>query len=383
LPFAFPLPALAQAPKPDQSIPGWWLAAEGGGAPPGQSATDYAAEIDHKVAHGGKAAVSLRSIVAKPTGFRTVVQLIKPDNYRGKRIRLAGHLKTSDVVESAGLWLRVDGPSSALGFDNMDRRPVKGTTDWTRHEVVLDVPESALRIAFGPIFIGKGQMWADDLTLEVVDPDKVKSSQLIQYSNHFAERASNLDFEAAGNSIPAWDIHGHGSKSYSYRIAEAGAHGGKAFLEAKSIEGEAPLVFSAAQNIAAAPYAGKRVRFRAFLKTEGVEKEAGLSMEVGGKSAWTRTSTSGRGVKGKMDWQPLEIVIDVPADAEILGLGVELGGAGTFGVDDISVEIVDPAKVAVTSESETIKATRAKRVRELAEADPKRPTQPENLDFER
>ena len=78
-----------------------------------------------------------------------------------------------------------------------------------------------------------------------------------------------------------------------------------------------------------------------------------------------------------------EIVVDVPADAEILGLGVELGGAGTLGVDDVSVEVVDPAKIAVSPESETVKVAREKRSRELAEAYPKLPEKPENLDFER
>ena len=104
-------------------------------------------------------------------------------------------------------------------------------------------------------------------------------------------------------------------------------------------------------------------------------------MEVWGKHPWIRTSTAGRGVKGQTDWQPQDIVLDVPADAEFLGLGVELRGVGTLGVDDVSVEVVDPAKAAVTAESETLRTAREKRNRELAEAYPKLPKRPQNLDF--
>src|SRR5262249_6901166 len=144
-------------------------------------------------------------IVAKPTTFRAVTQLIKADTYRGRRVRLAGFLKTRDVVDWSGLWLRVDGPNSTLAFDNMASRPVKGTTDWTRYEVVLDVPEAAVRLAFGPLLVGAGQVWADDLSLDVVDPKAIKATEpAISY----AERASNLDFEAAGGDaadpVPGW-----------------------------------------------------------------------------------------------------------------------------------------------------------------------------------
>ena len=290
-----------------------------------------------------------------------------------------------NVAEFSSIWLRVDGPTSVIAFDNMDRREVKGTTDWTRHEVILDVPQGSMRIAFGALLSGAGQIWADDLTLAIVDPEEAKSTRLIQFGVYRNAEASNLDFEEtdAASFVPRWDVHGHGSRSYSYRIATAGPHGGRAFLEAKSTGKGTPTVFSAVQNIAAARYRGKRLRFRAYLKTEGVTEEAFLSLEVGAKDAWIRANSMGRGSKGKTDWQPQEIVLDVPSNAETLGLAVELRGPGTLGVDDVSLEVVDPAKVALTPESDRDKAAREKRTRELAETYPKLPEGPANLDFER
>ena len=374
------IPLLAQAQNPGRPAPtGWSFATEGPGIPPGQSATDYAIEIDHSVVRGGHSSLSIQAKVPKPSNSRSLTQIIKADSYRGKRVRLSGYLKTREVSESSSLWLRIDGPTAAQGYDVMDRRPVTGTTEWTKYELTLDVPESAMRLAFGALLTGSGQIWVDDLTLEPVDPKEVKSTQLLQYSEHFAERPANLGFEDA---VSGWDVHGHGPRSYTHRVAEAGAHGGRAFLEVKSTDQGFPLVFSAVQNLSASPYKGKRVRFSAFIKTDGAEKESFLALEAWSKSSWLRTTTVGRGVKGTSGWQLQEMVIDVPADAEIVGLCVELFGSGTFGADDFVLEVVDPEKVALIPESDTLKAARAKRNRELVETYPSLPERPINLDFE-
>ena len=111
-------------PENARPVPGWSFATEGSGIPRDQDAGGFAAGVDREVAHGGHASVSIRSIVAEPKGFRAVTQLIKADAYRGKRVRLAGYLKTRDVRGGgAGLWLRVDGPDAKLlAIDNMAAR---------------------------------------------------------------------------------------------------------------------------------------------------------------------------------------------------------------------------------------------------------------------
>ena len=126
--------------------------------PTGQDASEYVAEVDHEVTHGGRASMSMRSIVAKPGTFRSVTQFVKADAYRGKRVRFAGYLKTRDVTDWCGLWLRVDGPSQMLAFDNMHSLALKGTNDWTRYEVVLDVPGGGDEAGpFGSVLAKAGQ----------------------------------------------------------------------------------------------------------------------------------------------------------------------------------------------------------------------------------
>ena len=53
----------------------------------------------------------------------------------------------------------------------MQNRPIKGTSDWTRYEIVLDVPQNAAAIAFGIRLRGKGQVWLDDVQFAIVGPD--------------------------------------------------------------------------------------------------------------------------------------------------------------------------------------------------------------------
>lgn len=86
----------------------------------------------------------------------------------GKRIRLSGYIKTEGVTEGyAGLWLRVDGASGVLEFDNMNNRGITGTTDWKRYDIELPVAATATNINFGALFPAKGTAWLDSLAIEV------------------------------------------------------------------------------------------------------------------------------------------------------------------------------------------------------------------------
>ena len=370
-------------------VPGWSFATEGTGIPRNQDAGGFAAVIDRAVAHDGHASVSIRSIVAEPKGFRAVTQLIKADAYRGKRVRLSGYLKTRDVRGGgAGIWLRVDSPDAKLlAIDNMTTRRVTGTTDWSRQEVVLGVPEAAARLAFGALLTGTGQVWADDLALDVVDPKEVPVTNEAVAAVTHANRASNLDFEATGagatDLIPGWRIIRINSGAFSPRIVERGAHSGRAFLEITSAPEAKASEFIIVQDLAAGPYQGKRVRFRVHLKTNGLADPAYVWLRSDSDFGIRFVSTSGGGPKGTTDWAPHEVVLDVAEDAGGVVFGVVAPGAGTLGVDDARLEVVDPAQVPATEGVRIRPDDPAKRARELKEALPRTPERPENLNFER
>lgn len=137
----------------------------------GDKRTDYQMFIDTSGGQDNKKALTIKSTAPKIDGFGALGQSFLPGKYLGKRIRMSGYMKSLDVKVSAGFWLRVDGENSktSLSFDNMHDRPVKGTTDWKKYEIVLEVPKSASNIAFGGLLVNTGQIWFEKFNFEVVD----------------------------------------------------------------------------------------------------------------------------------------------------------------------------------------------------------------------
>lgn len=106
-------------------------------------------------------------------GFGTIMKQLRADEYLSKRIKLSGNIKCDRVVKSAGMWFRVDGysPGVMLGFDNMGNRPIDGTSDWQKYEIVLDVPDTSAALAYGVLLTGNGTVWLSGLSFEAVDND--------------------------------------------------------------------------------------------------------------------------------------------------------------------------------------------------------------------
>jgi hypothetical protein len=172
------------------------LAAENpkGWFPAGSHPKDYQMSADREMVHAGKASASIKSTAATPGGFGTLMQTCSAEAFRGKRVRMSGHVRAQDVSDWTGLWMRVDGPrSEALAFDNMQDRAIKGTSDWTKYEIVLDVSEQAQDIAFGLLLSGRGRAWMDDLKFEVVGTEVPTTGSKLAKKAPTAP--ANLDFE--------------------------------------------------------------------------------------------------------------------------------------------------------------------------------------------
>ena len=100
-------------------------------------------------------------------------------------------MRSSDVENYAGFFLRIDGEPTggALAFDNMEDRPIKGTTGWTRYEITLSVSDNAREIVLGAILNGPGKIWFDNIHIDVIDEPTDKKGTIIY------KGPVNLDFE--------------------------------------------------------------------------------------------------------------------------------------------------------------------------------------------
>ena len=171
-------PAFASATAPA----GWFLA--------GSDPKSFQTSRDPAATHQGKKSAILESI-RTPKGFGTLMQNFDAKDYRGKRLRLSAWVKSSNVKDWAGVWMRIDGSDmKSLGFDNMQNRPIKGTKAWTHHDVVLDVPESAAQIAFGILLSGEGKVWISGVEFQAVD----NSVPVTSLSSGVSPEPRNLDF---------------------------------------------------------------------------------------------------------------------------------------------------------------------------------------------
>jgi hypothetical protein len=139
----------------------------------GGKLTNYEMVVDNIGGQNGKTIFVIKSNANTIDGFGTLMKNSTPGNYLGKRIRMTGSMKSKDVIDWAGFWLRVDGPEKnhSLSFDNMHDRAVKGTTEWKTYDIVLDVFPSATNIAFGALLSGNGQIWFENPTFEIVGND--------------------------------------------------------------------------------------------------------------------------------------------------------------------------------------------------------------------
>jgi RNA polymerase sigma factor (sigma-70 family) len=168
------------------TMQGWFLA--------GSHPQNYEIGVVREGTRTGKPSASLKSKGDVSEGFGTLMQMFGPDKYRGKRVRFSGQVKAESLARNAALWLRVDGPdqSKPLRFDNMTDRPIYGTSDWRRCEIVLDVPVESTDIAMGVLLAASGQVWVTDLQFEEVGLDVPTTSS----EKEQPTEPQNLSFEA-------------------------------------------------------------------------------------------------------------------------------------------------------------------------------------------
>lgn len=171
------------------SVPGWFIA--------GSNATAYSTGTSTESGQDGRSAAFLRGNVTtndtSTNDFGTLMQMFSATKYEGQRVRFSASIRTENLKQSAGLWMRMDGVNGkTLRFDNMMDRPIKGTTDWKRYEVVLDAPAGTRNIAIGVLMIDSGLLWMDNVKVETV-PNSVPVTGLNQSDLNAINTRDNLE----------------------------------------------------------------------------------------------------------------------------------------------------------------------------------------------
>src|SRR5262249_30747510 len=166
--------------------------------------------------------------------------------------------------------------------------------------------------------------------------------------DHRLPAPANLDFEASGGEpVASWEVRAD-LDIYGYTVKVSRDHprsGKQCVLVARDArphygESEGGLF----QRIDAAPFRGKKIRFRAAVRTH-------LDPAASGAMLWVRV-TSNRAIQpvasadtsdhpiSSPDWKEYELVADIPQTADAIAYGFDLNGDGKAWIDSVSVEVV-------------------------------------------
>ena len=292
---------------------------------PSQKQTEaYLIGLDENGRRATDPVIAVRSATAKPDDWGQARTVLDADPYRGKRIRLSGYLKCKEI-ETAGfisLWV-FDAGGNALAQDDLGGHMLTGTQDkWERYDIVSDVPPSAVRLMVIAGMRGRGSLWADGLELAVV-----------------------------GNDVPVNDDHRWRGWSispakYQQLLDQTVRRNGHPTIGMKSIADTVMTDWITYDRTMpdVTPFRGKRVKFSAMIKCQGVQGSAGPLIRAVGPMNSTLKMDEQRGkrpMRGTMDWKLYSTCLNVPATAADLSAGVTLNGGGKVWFDDIRLEIVE------------------------------------------
>ncbi len=137
----------------------------------GGVSTKYEVSLSRREGVASGKCVRMHRANAQANEFGSLMQRCPAHNFIGNRIRVAAEIRAENLDAWAGLWLRIDGSSSQLFFDNMHDRPIVTTTPWTKYVIEASVPQSSAWLNYGILLVSDGTLWADNFEILVQGPN--------------------------------------------------------------------------------------------------------------------------------------------------------------------------------------------------------------------
>jgi len=160
------------------AIKGWFLS--------GDNPDGYRVGIAQEVLHNKATSGFIRSKRDEIKGFGTLMQQIDITKYVGSKLSLSAYIKTNHVKGWAGLWARLDNKDlEVLWFDNMQSKPIKGSTDWKKYETKFDIPKESVTLSLGVLLVGSGNVWINNVELNELSDNERKELKDLQIALDF------------------------------------------------------------------------------------------------------------------------------------------------------------------------------------------------------
>jgi hypothetical protein len=112
--------------------------------------------------------ISLRCSTAAP-GYVAARFNFPVEAVRGKQAALFAEVRVENVSTAARLWLRADRPGQmGAAVDDMEARPLVGTSGWVTLVVTVDVPKDVSTLFGGIALEGSGKISVTNMRLEAI-----------------------------------------------------------------------------------------------------------------------------------------------------------------------------------------------------------------------
>ncbi|MEM6701193.1 MAG: S41 family peptidase [Acidobacteriota bacterium] len=138
---------------PEDGRPGGWF-----GGPPEHLG------VDEQIVHGGDRSATITRSFEEDSEFSTLTLRV-PAGRVGQRIVFKAWVRSREVVNFFGLWLRQDGRAGTVDFQHNYELDLKGDQEWREVAVSTVLSDRAESVFFGVILNGPGKVWIDDVEL--------------------------------------------------------------------------------------------------------------------------------------------------------------------------------------------------------------------------
>jgi alpha-beta hydrolase superfamily lysophospholipase len=204
-----------------------------------RNAKYYHVSVDTTQSHTGRNSIYLSSVdtVAKPefsgVGFNVLAK------YAGKQVTLKAWMRAESMQGTLGLMLGIyDATGNTLWFENLQKQKIKGTKNWKQYSVTLPLPADAQTLHIGPLLIGKGKLWVDDVELSIdgkpielaaLKPDfnphqlpGLRYGTVDSVGKYVKLKDATLYYETYGTGEPLLLLHGNSQsiKAFSKQIPD-------------------------------------------------------------------------------------------------------------------------------------------------------------------
>jgi hypothetical protein len=157
---------------PTTTPPAHWFIS---GQEPARAIKEYSGAIDHTSPYEGSGSGLLKS-TSDAAHHGTLMQVSSAAAYRGKSVKMRAFLRSDEVAQRAGLWIRADDINgTTVAFRNCfssgaPQSFVNGNTAWKEVEISIDIPDSAVALSYGVQMIGTGAVWIDNVSIDAIGP---------------------------------------------------------------------------------------------------------------------------------------------------------------------------------------------------------------------